>query len=142
MITVLFILAFTPEIILIDAGSDRGIFPAIEFTHNAEIVTSANKNLDPSSYIFLEKTIKIDEADQSLSALDHKPKIMVKRNDIATMTYSNGNFLATIKVRALSKGSVGDIIPVMNMSSKKILKAEILRGGALSYQLISGSMQP
>lgn len=55
----------------------------------------------------------------------------VERNQIATATFVlNGLTIAT-EVRALERGSIGDVIRAMNLSSRNTIRVQVLEGGYL-----------
>ncbi len=53
-------------------------------------------------------------------------KILIKKNDIITAVYKTDKMQITTKVQALSDGSKGDKIELVNTKSKKILFGEVL----------------
>ena len=56
---------------------------------------------------------------------------MVKRSDMVTIIFSAGNLNLSIMGKALSDGSKGDIIPVQNSQTNRIIRAEIIDHGLL-----------
>nr|WP_321456399.1 flagellar basal body P-ring formation chaperone FlgA [uncultured Cohaesibacter sp.] len=56
---------------------------------------------------------------------------MVKRSDTVTITFDAGNLSLSIMGKALANGTKGDIIPVQNAQTNRIVRAEIIDHGLL-----------
>ena len=56
---------------------------------------------------------------------------MVKRSDTVTIVFNAGNLNLSIMGKALSDGAKGDIIPVQNAQTSRIVRAEIVGPGLL-----------
>lgn len=64
-------------------------------------------------------------ANMILSEQDVMQPILVKRNELVSVTYKNGAISLTAKARALGDGAKGDLITFMNLSSKKPFEATV-----------------
>lgn len=62
-------------------------------------------------------------SDTVILSSDITAPILVKRNETISVTFKNGPIELSTKGRAVSQGAKGDIIQVMNASSKKIIEA-------------------
>jgi flagellar basal body P-ring formation protein FlgA len=58
-------------------------------------------------------------ANAPIKQADVTPPVMIKRNELVTVIYQNGPISLSTKARALSNGSKGDSITLMNVNSKK-----------------------
>jgi len=56
---------------------------------------------------------------------------LVERNQLVTLVYNVGGLGITIEGRALARGGVGDVIQVMNLSSRSVLSAQVANDGTL-----------
>lgn len=54
--------------------------------------------------------------------------IIVRKNDIITGVYEEGQISIEISLKALENGALNQIIQAKNLESNKILKAKILSG--------------
>lgn len=61
--------------------------------------------------------------DQVILSTDIEAPILVKRNDIISITFKNGPIQLSTKGRAVSQGAKGDVVQIMNNSSKKVIEA-------------------
>jgi flagella basal body P-ring formation protein FlgA len=61
-----------------------------------------------------------------LNERDIGDKIIIKKGEVVNMIYQTGNMQISARVEALSDGSKGDKIEVMNTKSKKVLFAEVV----------------
>lgn len=65
------------------------------------------------------------QANTVISRSDVSPPVMVKRNELVTVTYTSGAIQLSTKARALSAGTRGDIINFINVTSKKPFEAKV-----------------
>lgn len=65
------------------------------------------------------------QASQSLTQADVVPPVMVKRNELVTITYRNGAIQLSTKARALAAGTRGDTVTFINLTSKKPFDAKV-----------------
>jgi len=56
---------------------------------------------------------------------------VVDRNQIVSLAYHSGNLAITTEGRALSRGSVGDVIRVLNLASRAALQGQIMPDGSV-----------
>lgn len=59
------------------------------------------------------------------------PAALVERNEVVSATFSLNGLTIDTEARALERGSSGDIIRAMNLSSRASIRAEILPDGRL-----------
>ncbi|NWG92703.1 MAG: flagellar basal body P-ring formation protein FlgA [Parvularculaceae bacterium] len=62
---------------------------------------------------------------------DLRTATLVRRNALVRMRYMKGPLSITAEGRALSGGGKGDMINVMNLSSKTVVSAEIIADGTV-----------
>lgn len=63
---------------------------------------------------------------------DLSPPAIVRRNQLVPLIFNNGGLQITTVGRALDRGAVGEIIQVMNVSSRSSLFGVVLPNGAVS----------
>jgi flagella basal body P-ring formation protein FlgA len=56
---------------------------------------------------------------------------VIDRNQIISVAYHAGNLAITTEGRALSRGGVGDVIRVLNLSSRATLQGQIMPDGSV-----------
>jgi flagellar basal body P-ring formation protein FlgA len=59
------------------------------------------------------------------------PPAVVDRNQIVALAYVSGGLTITTEGRALARGSVGDVIHVLNLSSRSTVVGQILPDGTV-----------
>lgn len=64
-------------------------------------------------------------ANQPIGKNDVTPPLLVKRNEVITVTYRNGPVNLSTKARAMANGAKGDIVMLQNLTSKKPFEAKI-----------------
>ncbi len=65
-------------------------------------------------------------SNQIILDTDITSPILVKRNDIINVTLKNGAIQLSTKARAVSDGAKGDVVQIMNPTSKKIIEAVVI----------------
>lgn len=60
-----------------------------------------------------------------LSAADMVQPMLVKKGDMVTVTLQSGSIHLTTQAKALENGASGELVKVMNMSSRQVLDAEV-----------------
>jgi len=85
---------------------------------------------DPTQAIGLEARITL-YAGRPILPESLGPPTLVTRNQIAPLTFQRGGLTIATEVRALDAGGAGDVIRVMNLTSKTTLTATITATGAL-----------
>ncbi len=68
---------------------------------------------------------------RAVRASDIGPPTLVERNQLVTLIYTAGGLGITLEGRALARGGVGDVIQVMNLSSRSVLAAQVAKDGTL-----------
>ncbi len=86
---------------------------------------------DPAGAIGLETRVAI-YAGRPVFAADLAPPAMVDRNQIVPLTYFHAGLAITTEGRALDRGSVGDRIRVMNLSSRSTVIGRVGSDGSIS----------
>lgn len=86
---------------------------------------------DPAAVIGLEAKVTI-YAGRPISAKDVGAAALVERNQTVSLVYRVGGLSILTEGRALSRGSAGDVIKVMNMSSRLTVSGTVRRDGTVS----------
>ncbi len=68
---------------------------------------------------------------RAIRAADVGPPALVDRNQIVTLVYSVGGLGILTEGRALARGGLGDVIRVMNLSSRTVLAGRVAADGAV-----------
>jgi flagella basal body P-ring formation protein FlgA len=68
---------------------------------------------------------------RAIRAADVGPPALVDRNQIVTLVYSVGGLGISTEGRALARGGLGDVIRVMNLSSRTVLAGRVAADGAV-----------
>lgn len=66
------------------------------------------------------------------------PPARVVRNQIVKLTYLRGGLAISTEGRALDRGSVGDVVPVINSSSRNTVQGRIMPDGSVQVSLAEG----
>ena len=56
---------------------------------------------------------------------------VIDRNQLVALAYSTGNLAITTEGRALARGGVGDVIRVLNISSRTTVQGQIMPDGSV-----------
>lgn len=83
---------------------------------------SANMIIETSELVGMTPRRALN-SDQIILSSDITSPILVKRNDMISVTFKNGPIELSTKGRAVSEGAKGDVVQIMNASSKKIIEA-------------------
>ncbi len=73
-------------------------------------------------------------AGQPLRPNDLMEPILVRRDDVVLIQFKRPGLSLTVRGRAVSNGSKGDVIAVTNLQSRRILQAEVTAPGVVSVQ--------
>lgn len=68
---------------------------------------------------------------RAIHAADIGSPTLVDRNQIVTLTYTAGSLGISTEGRALTRGGVGDLIRVMNLSSRTTLLGRVAEDGVI-----------
>ena len=60
-----------------------------------------------------------------------QPPRLVSRNQVVALTFATGALRIETEGRALAEGAAGDIVPVMNLSSRRTVNAMVQPNGTL-----------
>lgn len=63
---------------------------------------------------------------------------LVSRNQIVGLTYITGTFAILTEGRALDRGGVGDVISILNLSSRKTVQGKIMADGTVRVGPLGG----
>ena len=85
---------------------------------------------NPADVLGLEARVTLYPG-RAVRAGDVGPPALVERNQFVTLVYNTGGLGITTEGRALARGGVGDVIQVMNLSSRSILVAQVAKDGTL-----------
>ncbi|MGB3278078.1 MAG: flagellar basal body P-ring formation chaperone FlgA [Pseudorhodobacter sp.] len=66
---------------------------------------------------------------RAIRAVDVGPPALVERNQIVTLIYNAGGLGITTDGRALARGGLGDVIQVMNLSSRALIAGQVGENG-------------
>lgn len=86
---------------------------------------------DPSLAVGRQARVAI-YAGRAVAASSLRDPVLVSRNQIVRVFYDVGTLRIEAEGRALGEGSAGDIIRIMNMSSRSTISATIEGDGTLS----------
>ncbi|RMC33285.1 flagellar basal body P-ring formation chaperone FlgA [Paracoccus alkanivorans] len=86
--------------------------------------------IDPARVIGLETRITIHEGRPIQTSLLRRPTL-VGRNQIVRMSFQRGTLHIVTDGRALDEGGAGDLIRVMNLTSRNTVTARIAPDGSL-----------
>jgi flagella basal body P-ring formation protein FlgA len=86
---------------------------------------------DPAAAIGLEAKVTI-YAGRPITANDVGPAALVERNQTVSLIYRSGGLSILTEGRALSRGVAGDVIKVMNLSSRMTVSGTIGLDGTVS----------
>lgn len=70
-------------------------------------------------------------AGRPVRASDIGPPAIVDRNQLVTLSYQSGTLAILSEGRALARGGVGDVIRVMNLSSRTTISGRISADGSV-----------
>ena len=90
--------------------------------------TTAGTASDPMEVLGLETRVAIYAGTPLRLDLLRQPAT-VRRNQLLGLVYQSGSLVIRADGRALERGAPGDVIKVMNQSSKSVLRARILDSG-------------
>ncbi|SFB05405.1 flagella basal body P-ring formation protein FlgA [Poseidonocella pacifica] len=65
---------------------------------------------------------------------DFGPPTIIERNDVLTLNYRGGGLRISTEGRALSQGGVGDVVRVMNLSSRSTVTGIVQPDGTVEIQ--------
>lgn len=85
---------------------------------------------DPADVLGLEARVTLYPG-RAVRAGDIGPPTLVERNQLVTLIYNFGGLGITTEGRALARGGLGDVIQVMNLSSRNVLMAQVAQDGTL-----------
>lgn len=86
--------------------------------------------LDTASLAIGKETRVALYAGRPIRAADLGAPAIVERNQIITLTYRHGGIVISTEGRALDRGGVGDLIRVMNVTSRTTVSALLDASGA------------
>ena len=86
---------------------------------------------DPAAVIGLEAKVTI-YAGRPLTAAAVGAAALVQRNQTVSLVYNSGGLSILTEGRALSRGGAGDVIKVMNMSSRATVSGVVRADGTVS----------
>lgn len=90
--------------------------------------TAAGTASDPMEVLGLETRLAVYAGTPLRLDLLRQPAT-VRRNQLLGLVYQSGSLVIRADGRALERGAPGDVIKVMNQSSKSVLRARILDSG-------------
>ena len=66
------------------------------------------------------------------------PPAIVMRNQVVQLAYVVGTLAISTEGRALDRGGVGDIIPILNLSSRNTVKGRVMPDGSVRVGRVEG----
>ncbi len=85
---------------------------------------------DAASAIGLEARVTLYPG-RAIRAADVGAPALLERNQIVTLVYSAGGLGITTEGRALARAGIGDLVRVMNLSSRTIVAGRVAADGAI-----------
>jgi flagella basal body P-ring formation protein FlgA len=99
------------------------------------ITTGDNENAETIRMAFVGKELtRPVYAGHKITSLHIREPLLVKRNEIVTMIYQYGGMKISTYGRALDEGSMGDIVELMNTSSRKKVHAVVVGPDTVKVQ--------
>lgn len=86
--------------------------------------------IDPAEAIGLEARVTL-YAGRPIHAADLMPPALVDRNQIITLTYETGGLTILTEGRALARGGDGEVIRVMNLTSRTTVFGRVASDGSV-----------
>jgi len=84
-----------------------------------------------SELIGLETRVVIYQG-RPISSLDVGPAAIIERNQIVTLVFANGPLVISADGRSLGRAGVGDLLKVMNLSSRKTVTGYVNNDGTIA----------
>jgi flagellar basal body P-ring formation protein FlgA len=84
--------------------------------------------IDPVEAVGLEARVTLYPG-RPIHRNDLGPPALVDRNQIVTLVYNLGGLEITTEGRALDRGGLGDVVGVMNLSSRKTVAGQLAEDG-------------
>lgn len=88
---------------------------------------------DPSDVIGQEARVALYPG-RPVRAGDIAPPAIVERNDLVILTFSRGGLTISAEGRALGRGAEGELIRVMNLSSRSTVTGRIAADGSVEVK--------
>ncbi|MEL0436607.1 flagellar basal body P-ring formation chaperone FlgA [Phycobacter sp. K97] len=88
---------------------------------------------DPSDVIGQEARVALYPG-RPVRAGDIGPPAIVERNDLVILTFSRGGLTISAEGRALGRGAEGELIRVMNLSSRSTVTGRIAADGSVEVK--------
>ena len=88
---------------------------------------------DPSEIVGMEARISL-YAGRPIRPGDLRTPAVIERNQLVKLTYQTGSLTIVAEARALDRASPGELIKVMNLSSRTTLTARVLPDGSLKVE--------
>ena len=83
-----------------------------------------------SEVVGLEAKVVLYEG-RSISYSDIGPAAVIERNQIVTLMFASGELLISTEARSLGRAGVGDLLRVMNLSSRKTVAGIVSGNGSV-----------
>ncbi len=97
--------------------------------HAGDLAYVADGSIAVEHEFLGQALIRTAYAGQEVRRDNIRPAILVKRNQMVTLRYVRGALEITTMGRALSQGSAGDVITVLNLQSKQTVQGVIDSAG-------------
>ncbi|MCV2887462.1 flagellar basal body P-ring formation chaperone FlgA [Ruegeria aquimaris] len=96
-------------------------------------VEMAGVYADPSEVIGQEARVALYPG-RPIRYDDIGPPAIVDRNDLVTLYFDRGSLVISTEGRALGRGAAGDVIRVMNLSSRTTVSGQIRPDGSIEVK--------
>ena len=87
--------------------------------------------LDAQDIVGMEARVML-YAGQTIHPQDIAPPAVVERNQIVNLVFERGGLVISTEARALSRGAVGDLVRVMNLTSRATVSGVIQENGTVA----------
>lgn len=96
----------------------------------------------PGTFVAIDEVVGLEArvmlySGRAISTADIGPAAIVERNQIVSLIYNNGGLTITADARALGRAGPGDMLRVMNLSSKTTVSGVVAPDGSVHVGGIS-----
>lgn len=90
----------------------------------------------PGTFVTIDEVVGLEArvmlySGRPISTADIGPAAIVERNQIVSLVYNNGGLTITADARALGRAGPGDMLRVMNLSSKTTVSGVVAPDGSV-----------
>lgn len=127
------ILALLPLSVAADEIAAARTMPAGTLLTDADlaVIVSSNAGLTPAEAVGKQLRTAVYQG-RTIARGQLSAPVLVARNQLVTLAYENAALRIETEARALGAGGAGDVIRVMNLSSRATLNARINADGTVT----------